>query len=284
LSPGWRRDRAALGAARRVDSRDEAIMTRTFCIAPLALLAFAPAAAHAGDLTYQLETSVASSYVSRGIVQYADRDVASSQNTASLRVDHVGPGALTLGTWSAVALSRYDNQPGTALELDLTASYAFNAGPIALTSGYAAYLFPSHEAGTPLDGGHEVFATASYDNPYVVPAVGVWIEPVRQQGAYVTLGGSHDFHYKMCTLSPAISLGAAAYRKYLGADQQATPHLNDVTAGLAGRVDLAGGTYAALRLSYALRTTPSDIMGSDETWGMSGRSTMVAVVAVGVAR
>jgi len=259
-------------------------MTRSPWIAPLAMLVCASAAAHADDLTYQLETSVASSYVSRGIAQYADRDVASNQNTATLRLDHVGPGALTLSTWSAVALSRYDDQPGTALELDVTASYAFNAGPIALSSGYIAYLFPAHAVGTPLDGGHEVFATASYDNPYVVPAVGVWVEPVRQLGAYVTLGASHDFHYKMCTLSPAISVGAAAYRKYLGADQQATPHLNDVTAGLASRVDLDGGAYAALRLSYALRTTPSDIMGSDEAWGMAGRSTLVAVVAVGVAR
>jgi hypothetical protein len=248
-----------------------------------ALLVGAPLAAHA-EVSYQVETSVASGYVARGIVQYADRGVASSQNTAAIKIDHVGPGALTLSGWNATALDNYDQQPGTALELDLTATYGFTAGPVAVTAGYTAYLFPEHAEGTPVDGAHEVFATAAYDNPYVVPAVAIWAEVARQQGAYVTVGGSRDFHAGPCTITPAVSVGAAAYRKYLGTERAAAPHLNDVTAGLAGRVDLAGGAYAALRLSYALRTTPDELMDADADWGMAGRSTLVGVVAIGVAR
>lgn len=262
-------------------------MIRLSWFAPFALVLGSPLAAHAEeeDVSYQLETSVASSYVARGIVQYADRGIASSQNTASVKLEHVGRGSLTFGLWNATALGDFDAQPGTALEFDLSATYGFNAGPVAVTTGYTAYLFPGHVDGTPFDGGHEVFGTAAYDNKYVVPTVSVWAEFVHQQGAYVTLGGSHDFHVsKKCTLSPAVSVGAAAYRKYLGTDHVAAPHLNDVTAGLSGRIELPGGTYAALRVSYSLRTTPDELMEEDSDWGMAGRSTLVGVVALGVAR
>ncbi len=261
-------------------------MKHLACIAWVSGVVYAPTAAHAEDLSYQLETSIASGYVARGIVQYASGNDASSQNTAALRIDHVGPGAVSFTLWNAIALADHSAQPGTALEIDACAAYGFNAGPVALTAGYTAYLFPSHAEGAPIDGGHEIYGTAAYANPYVVPTVGLWIEPVRQQGVYVTVGGSHDFHHHRWTFSPAITVGAAAYRKYLGSDQVAAPHLNDVTAGFASRVDLAGGVYAAARVSYAIRATPDDLMGDamDTSMGLGGRSTLVGLLAVGVAR
>jgi hypothetical protein len=254
--------------------------------AAVGCLGLTATAAHADQVSFQLETSVASGYVSRGIVQYAHDDDRSSQTAATLRVDQVGPGALTFGVWNAVALSGYRGQPGNALELDLSAGYALDAGPLAITTGYAAYLFPGHDAGAPLDGAHEVFATAAYGNRYVVPSCGVWVEPVHQQGAYLTLGATRDFHHRAWTVTPALSIGAAAYRKYLGADQVAGPHLNDVTAGLATRLDLGAGLYAAARVSYAIRTTPDDLMGPamDTSMSLGGRSTLVGLVALGVAR
>lgn len=254
--------------------------------AALGCVVLASSAAQADDVSYQLETSVASGYVVRGIIQYAHDDDASSQSAATLRVEHVGPGALTFGIWNAVALAGYGTQPGNAIELDVTAGYAFSAGPLAVTTGYAAYLFPRHAEHTPVDGAHEVFATAAYDNPYVVPSAGVWIEPVRQQGAYVTLGAAHDFHHHAWTFSPSVVAGAAAYRKYLGTTQVARPHLNDVTAGFASRVDFHRGVYAVARLSYAIRTTPGELMDSamDTSMALGGRSTLVGLLAVGVAR
>lgn len=234
-------------------------------------------------VSYLAETSVASAYVSRGMQQYADLGVPSAQNTLTVRVDHVGPGALSIGTWNAVALSDYNAQGGTALELDLLATYAFSAGPVAMSTSYIAYMFPEHEEGTPLDGAHEVAVTAAYENRYVTPTVATWVELARQQGAYVTLTGSHDFHIGPCTISPALTVGGAAYRKYLGGEQAASPHLNDVTANLGLRLEVDAGVYVALRGSYAYRGTPIELMpevGDD----FGDRSTLVGVLALGVAR
>jgi len=261
-------------------------MKLVVCIASLGTVTLAGGPAHADDLSYQLETSVASGYVARGIVQYAHGDDPSSQNTATVRIDHLGPGALTFGVWNAVALAGYGDQPGTALEIDVSSGYAFGAGPLAITTGYVAYLYPSHSDDAPLDGCHELFGTATYQNAYVVPSVGLWVEPVRQQGVYLTLGGSRDFGYGDFTFTPSVSVGAAAYRKYLGADQFAAPHLNDVTAGFASRLDLDGGVYAAARFSYAIRTTPGALMDTemDTSMALGGRSTLVGLIALGVAR
>ena len=250
----------------------------------MALAAVLPSAAHADDVGYQLETSIASNYVVRGIVQYAGRSDPSLQNTAALRVDHVGAGALLFTTWSAVAISEYDAQPGNALELDLTAAYEFNVGRLAVATGYAASIFPQHAEGTPVDGAHELFGMASYANPCVVPTVAAYAEVVRQQGAYVSVAASRNIQAGRWTFSPMVSVGAAAYRRYQGGDQSAGPHINDVTAAIHSRVDLGRGVYAAGRLSYALRGTPADLMETDAAWGFGGRSSLFGVIAVGLAR
>lgn len=244
--------------------------------------ALAEQANPAGDVTYQVETSVASDYVARAQPQYAGH-APCSQNAATIKIDHVGDGALSVGVWNAVALDHYGAQPGTALEIDALASYGWNQGPVALTAGLQSYLFPSHAAGTPLDGAHEAFVTASWDNPYVVPNAQAWVEVVHQQGVYLSVGGSHDFHVGRVTLSPAVSVGGATYRKYLGAPVAAAPHLNDVTAGVNARVELVEGVYAALRGSYAYRGTPSELM-PDPDMDFSDRSTVVGVVALGITR
>jgi len=240
--------------------------------------------AHGDDITYQLETSVASSYVARGIVQYASRDVASSQNAAALRVDHVADGALLVSAWNAIALSGYDAQPGTALELDLSVGYERHVGQLAVSTGYAGYLFPKHLDGTPFDGGHELWAAVSYDNPYLVPSAAAYVEVVRQQGLYLMVGTTRDLHHQAWTFSPAISVGGAGYRRYLGGDQAAGPHVNDGTAAFAARRDLDRGVYAAVKLYYAFRATPSELMDGDDSWGFSGRSAWFGLLAVGFAR
>lgn len=239
--------------------------------------------AAADDVGYQLETSVASNYVFRGIVQYSTRRAPSSQNTAAVTFDHLGDGALTLVAWNATALSDYGSQPGNSLEFDLSAGYTIHREALALTAGYTAYLYPNHMDGTPLDGAHEVSVVAGYETPYVTPVAGAYVEFVRQQGAYVMAGATHDFKLGAWTLSPSASIGAAAYRKYLGADQSASPHINDVTAAAAGKYDVAKGVYATAKLSYSLRGTPSDLapmMG----WGFDGRSSIYGVVAVGISQ
>jgi hypothetical protein len=240
--------------------------------------------ARADDVSYQLETSVASSYVSRGIPQYADRTVASSQNTASLKIDHVGSGSLSLVAWNAVALSEYGTQPGTALELDLSVAYAYRTGALTITSGYVVYLFPEHMDGTPFDGAHEISGILSYDNRYAVPTVSAYVEVAHQQGLYLSVGASRDLHHDHWTFSPALSVGGATYRKYLGGDKVAAFHVNDLTGVLGARRDFDAGFYATAKLSYSFCGTPSDLIPMDPSWGFEGRSTLFGVVAFGVSR
>jgi len=251
------------------------------CVA-LALVALTTPAA-ADDVSYQLETSVASNYVVRGMAQYTTRKIPCSQNTAALTFDHVGDGALTLLAWNATALSDYDRQPGNALEVDLAAIYTMHRGDLALTTGYMVFLYPDHMDGAPMDAAHEFSAVAGYETPYVRPIAGVYVEPVRMQGAYVMAGATHDFKLGDWTLSPTASIGGAAYRHYLGGSASAPPHLNDVTAAAVARYDIASGVYATAKLSYSLRGTPSDVvpmMG----WGFDGRSSIFGAVAIGIAR
>lgn len=236
------------------------------------------------DITYQLETSIASSYVSRGIPQYSSRTVPSSQSTAALRIDEVHGGALSLGVWSAVAIDSYREQPGTAVELDLSVAYEHQRGPMTLTAGYAACLFPEHDEGSPLDGAHEVSAVVSLATPYVVPTASAYLELARQQGVYLSLGASRDLRHDDWTFSPAVSLGGATYRKYGGGEQSAAPHLNDVTAAVSARRELTGGLYASAKLSYSLFGTPTELLAMESAPGFNGRSSVFGVLAFGVSR
>jgi hypothetical protein len=236
------------------------------------------------DVSYQVETSVASSYISRGIPQYNDRSSPSSQNTAAVQVNHVLGGAVTFGVWSAVAMNDFDEQPGTAVEIDLSVAYSYHTGAVTLSGGYAANLFPKHDDASPVDGAHEISGQVSYDNAYVVPSAAAYVEVARQQGVYLTVGASRDLHAGAWTFSPMVSVGGATYRRYGGADRAAAPHLNDVTASVAARRDFDGGLYALARLSYSLCGTPAELLPMDPGWGFDGRSSVYGAIAFGVAR
>jgi hypothetical protein len=258
-------------------------MRLSFCAAVAIVLA--PMTSFADDLSvnYQLETSMATNYVFRGIVQYTNHDVPSSQNTAAITFDHVGGGSLNFTMWNATAMSEYGRQPGNALELDLSTAYTLHHDDTAVTVGYMAYLFPDHMAGTPVDGAHELSVAVAQETPYVTPFLGVYGEFVRQQGAYVAAGATHDYKLGRVTFSPTVSIGGAAYRKYLGTDQSASPHFNDVTTAFAGKIDLGEGVYALARLSYSVRLTPSDLV-PEMNWGMDGRQSLFGALSLGVAR
>ncbi len=258
-------------------------MARLVNVTMFWIAAAVPGLAAADDISFQLETSVASTYMLRGIPQYATRDVPSSQNSASLRVDHVGAGALTVGVWTAVAMQDYADQPGTATELDLSVGYELRTRALALIAGYSAGLFPSHLDGAPIDGQHEFSAAITYDTRYVTPAATAYVEVLRQQGVYLQLAAIRNLHHHTWTFTPAVSMGGATYRKYAGGDRAAAPHLNDVTAAVAARRDFDAGLYASAKISYSLIGTPSVLVPMD-SWGFDGRSTVFGVLAVGVAR
>ncbi len=78
---------------------------------------------------YQLEASIASTYVFRGILQYGRLADPSSQNSATLRFDRLGPGSLSLSLWNATSLANFRENATASLEFDLGASYAVDLGP-----------------------------------------------------------------------------------------------------------------------------------------------------------
>lgn len=243
-----------------------------------------PALADADDVGYQLETSVASTYVSRGVPQYATRTTPSSQTLSALRVDGVAGGSITLSLWTAVAIADHDDQPGTGLELDPSIAYSrtFDRGTIGF--GYTTALYPEHLPGTPVDGIHEVSINAQINTPIVSPIAAAYLEVVHQQGAYVTLGGTRDFRLDQLTVSPVATLGFAAYKKYQGAEVEAAPHVNDVTAAVGVRYDLPDDVYLSARLSYSARLTPAELVPEMTGWDLDGRSSLFGAIALGTSR
>ncbi len=228
-------------------------------------------------LGYQLESGVASTYVFRGRPQYADRKDASSQSTAALTLKHAGPGELSVNMWNATALTTAHAQPGTATEIDLTASYAYTfADKVATSAGYIAYLYPNHLAAQHVDGAHELFGTAALPNAIVTPSVGVYGEVARLRGAYTTAGLSHVFAVRTLTFTPTASLGMAAY--------DGNPaHLNDVSAMLTSQWNFAEPAYVNLRVAYSyMGGRAADVPGQNGS--LSGRSAPWVMLAFGIAR
>lgn len=274
-------------------------MNRTSTLA-LALITLTASAALADDQTvgatrsvarpvstgFQFETSVASTYIFRGIPQYNHLYDPSSQNTALLRLDNIGPGSLTFSVWNATALTGYGGQPGTALEIDVIGGYSvrlrdtFDVGV-----GYIGYLYPSHRSGSPLDGAHELTASVAVQNRFVVPQVAVFGEFLRQKGVYVAIGAARDFAWRALTVTPALNLGLAAYQNYMGGSTAAPMHINDATASLTGKVSLPSDFYISARVSYSLRGTPASLMPSAmDQPGFDGRSSLYGAIALGIAR
>jgi hypothetical protein len=224
---------------------------------------------------YQLEMGVASTYVFRGAPVYVDRYDPSSQLTASVTLDKLGPGSLTLTAWNATALARFEGQPGTAVEIDLSATYTLQlTKAVSVGLGYLVMTYPKRLEGTPVDGGHEISATVAYDNKYVTPRFTVNGEVVRMQGVYASLAGSHAFELGPVTLTPQASLGVAGYRKL-------PFQANDATASLSAQWAFSGVSYVALRGAVSYLLGRSSALPEDER-SPSGRTIPVAMLAVGV--
>lgn len=223
---------------------------------------------------YQVESGVATSSISRGRPQYTGRYDASSQTTAAITVDRLGPGALALSVWNATAMARYAEQPGTAVQFDLSAGYTVRIGKAVEASlGYTLSLYPKAAPGTPVDGAHELYASLAYENRILTPKVAIYGEVVRQKGVYASLSGSRSFELGPVTLSPQISLGVAAYREM-------PMQINDATASLSAQWTFLGPAYLALRGAFSYLCGPEGAMPEDQRTPL-GRSVPWAMLAVG---
>lgn len=245
---------------------------------PLVLLAPAavaqePAAADveskpAMSVHYLAETSVASTYVFRGVPQYLEKTDPSSQTSVGLTLADLGPGALSVGLWNATVLSDYDAQPATKLELDTTLAYTMPiTEEVSASLGYIGYFYPEAD---PVDGAHEIAAAVSWANPIATPTLGVFAEVVRLDGVYASLGLARDIVIGAWTISPGASVAISQYDAVdLG--------LNDVGARLGGKWTGASGLYAGAAASYAYNGVVDGLDAGE-------RSTLWGIGFVGFAR
>lgn len=154
-----------------------------------------------------LETGVYSTYVVRGVPQYAEKYHPSSQSTAFFAVNGVGPGTLSAGLFTAIALTDHAIQPGTGVDMEPSLAYGFEVGEhFAASLGYTATLYPEAEV---IDGSHEAALQLTFPNDWVTPFAQAYGEFVRLRGGYVDVGLQHAFEIEDVTVTPAASVGAA---------------------------------------------------------------------------
>jgi hypothetical protein len=241
---------------------------------PLSSRAPEPAPAEVG---YQAESGVATSYVFRGRTQYARRTDASSQSSVAATWNHAGPGALSLTVWNATALANARAQPGTALEIDLTAAYGVTlAKRVDASAGFTSYLYPRAIAHQHVDGAYEPYLTLALPNDVVTPMIGVYPEVVRAHGAYAVVGISRKLAFRTLSVVPQASVGAAGY-------EGAPAHLNDVSAALVGQWAFHPNAYISARAAWSYMGGPTALLPSgDGTF--AGRSVPWGMLALGVQR
>jgi hypothetical protein len=216
----------------------------------------------------KIESVVASTYVVRGRPQYASRNQGASETTAGCAFD-AGPGNISFTAFDATALSSHTKAPGS--ELDLTPQYTLKAVPeVDIATGYTARLFPQPLHGEPMDGGHEFFASMT-GNYRVRPMVGIFADPIRKQGAYVTMGVSHKVVYHSLAVTGAFTAGFASYRGMKFGSYDLSP---SVTA----RYTIVGPLYATARGSFSFLVGRANVMpegdgslaGRSVPWGFAG--------------
>ena len=238
----------------------------------------APATADAASsIGWQAETALATTYVFRGRSQYGTRHDPSSQSTLAVTWKEAGPGALSLTVWNATALAGLQRQPGSALEIDVTPSYAWTlAKTVDVSVGYIGYFFPKALSGTPVDGAHELFGTAALSNAFIVPSVGVYADPVRLKGIYASAGLAKKLDFEKLSVTPQASFGFA---DYAGAPSR----LNDVTAAVQAQWSFADAAYVSLRGSVSYMGGATSQLPTHDG-SAYGRTVPAAVLALGMQR
>ncbi|MCK6546892.1 hypothetical protein L6R52_13670 [Myxococcota bacterium] len=254
--------------------------TPAFAAEPATGLANEPDAPTVG---WAFETSLATTYVARGVPQYGTREVPSSQTSLAFSIDDVLPGTLSLGVWNATALWALDEQPGTAVQLDFSASYStpLVLEQLSLTLGFLSTLCPVQpDPAAPIDPNYEAIVGLAWDGEWLQPSVVLNGQLLRQQGIYAAFAVRRDLEAGPLTFSPGVNLGLAAYRHYAGGEPSAPLHVNDLTVSLDAKLSLVEGAYVVVKGAYALRGTPVLLMPSDT----EARGIGYASIAVGLSR
>ena len=151
--------------------------------APVAVKETSPSA----GLSVAATLDLYSAYVWRGCV-LNDRPVWQPGATVSYATG--GYGTLSAGAWSnfdATDRRGYKKFAGIT-ELDYTATYAIDVGPVSLSVGHTWYTFPSVTDNMYGKSSREVFVTAQYNTDIVNPFVRVYYDYVWIEGSYENVG------------------------------------------------------------------------------------------------
>ena len=204
-------------------------------------------AEEAAPLSAGLDLPVLSSYVWRGQT-LNDKAVVQP----SLTVSKAG---FSLNTWANYNIDGAYQSDFS--EVDLTASYSRNIGPVALGVGVVQYTFPNQtlvvEDGedTAYPGTAEVYGSIGFPDMLLSPTLTVYRDVDAIDGTYGVLAVGHTVELSdKISLAASASLGAADadYNSgYFGVDDAA---LNDLTVGLAMPVTVLENLTVKPAISY----------------------------------
>jgi hypothetical protein len=158
-----------------------------------------------------------SAYVWRGAV-INDRPVVQPGATVSYATGDYG--TFSANVWANFDLT--DRKGHTAFgginEIDYTASYAIDVGPVSLSVGHIWYTFPKVSGPDYLEGTREVYFTAQYNNDIVNPFVKVYYDYDAVDSAYANFGVNKTVKVSdRLSVGSEVSVGVAEddYRSFL---------------------------------------------------------------------
>ena len=162
---------------------DDAKVAAPAAAAPVAVKEASPNT----GLSFATTLDLYSAYVWRGEV-INDRPVWQPGATASYATGNYG--TLSANVWGNFDMTDRNSHTkfGGVNELDYTASYAIDVGPVSLSVGHIWYTFPSISGSAYGTSTREVYVTAQYNNDIVNPFVKAYYDYDLVEGTYVNFG------------------------------------------------------------------------------------------------
>ncbi len=176
----------------------------------------------------------------------------------------VAEGGFGLNVWGNLDVDDYDDtlDSGEFSEIDLTMTYAIEAGPVGLTGGYIEYLFPTTDVGG-AEGTREIFIDAAIE-PVDSFSLGVttYYDIDEVEDYYVNVYVGYGFALS-CGLG--IDLGASA--GYVGDDFSADGDagFNDYNLTLGLGYDINDMVSVSASLAYT-DAIDDDVLITDTTF------------------
>jgi hypothetical protein len=220
-------------------------------------------------LAFAATLDLYSAYVWRGAV-VNDRPVWQPGATVSYATGDYG--TFSGNVWGNFDMTdrKSHTKFGGINEIDYTASYAIDVGPVSLSVGHIWYTFPSVTDSAYGESTREVYATAQYNNDIVNPFVKVYYDYAVMDGAYANVGLNKTVKVSdRVSVGSEVSLGAGSdgYMGYLNTDSAG---LMDFNAALFASYALTDHISVGPRLAW-VSVVDSDARDSvddqDLLWG-----------------